>query len=241
MTKIIGGRPHHDIMVAMCTHRGDMEHRTRECLKDAMKYAALKGLGLAFSERFGANLARNRNWLVDQGRKANADYLLFLDDDMTFDADAIYNLWLLKEDVVAGVTVRKMYPHNPHAANRNPETGKCDIKPHFPPQGLINVDAAATGFLMIKMAVFDKITKPYFAFAPDGDDVTGEDYFFCAKARDAGCQIKVDCGLIIGHLGPYPYTIHDYFLGLEIEKEQAKQKGGAEAVSPNESGVRQTA
>jgi hypothetical protein len=218
-----------------------MERRTRQCLKDAIKFMAVKGLGVAFAETFSANLARNRNRMVDEAQQANADYLMFIDDDMTFDPDSIYNLWLLKEDVVSGLAVGKMYPHKPGAANINPETGKHDIMPHFPPQGLITVDGVGTGFMMIKMMVFDKITKPYFAFAPNGDDVTGEDYFFCAKAREAGCKIRVDCGSVIGHLGPYAYTIHDYRLGLEIEAERAKEEDGPTGACEAEGGIRQTA
>jgi hypothetical protein len=219
-----------------------MEHRTRECMKDALKFCAMKGMKIAFSETFSSNLARSRNSQVDEARKAGADYMVFIDDDMTFDSDSLYNLWRLEEDIVSGLTVRKMYPNKPSCNNINPETGKHDVIPDIPPQGLISVDAVGTGFLMIKMSVYDRIDaasagtlcvdakngKPYYAFAPKGESVTGEDYFFCAKARVAGIRPKVDCGLIIGHLGPYPFTIYDYRLGLDIEKEKAKELGKVE-------------
>jgi hypothetical protein len=258
--------------------RGEMQAETRECLNQAIAFLADKRVAVAFSDVSSSNLARNRAKSVRNAQEINADYLMFLDDDMVFDADAIYNMWRQKEDILSGVAVKKAYPHTPGASMINLDTGKHDITPHIPPQGIIEVDAVGTGFLMVKMSVFRAVAMPWFGFVPNGlfedyaklheavklglgrlangdssDDVrarlaevmvdiippqkdrtgtTGEDYYFCARARECGFKIKVDCGVRVGHIGLCPYTIDHYFAVKKLEEEDAG--GGSDRTSePN--------
>jgi hypothetical protein len=52
--------------------------------------------------------------------------------------------------------------------------------------------------------VFDKLAKPYFRFeVDDKEQIVGEDYVFCDRAREAGFRIWCDAALSreIGHIG----------------------------------------
>ena len=60
-----------------------------------------------------------------------------------------------------------------------------------------------TGCLLIKMTVFDKITKPWFSGRVEGEHIIGEDMYFCECAAAAGLEIWQDVALSqeVGHIG----------------------------------------
>ena len=78
--------------------------------------------------------------------------------------------------------------------------------PGSPPASgdLLEMQRIPTGCLLIKMHVFDKLSKPYFRFETDADGaIVGEDYVFCDRARAAGFRIWCDAVMSreIGHIG----------------------------------------
>jgi len=239
----------------------------------AFGFMGSKGLKVAYSTTRSSNLPLNRYESVFHARQSGADYLMFIDDDMTFEHDDIYKLWLNKLDIVSGIAVGKKWPHRPGTSMYNPVTDKFDITPAIPPQGLIDVDAVGTGFMMIKMSVFNRVPAPWFSIAPhrlfedykklfesarlslgrlvDGDDgkdvaarlaevvnslvppekdrrgVGGEDYYFCTRAREVGFKVKVDCGVRVGHIGNYPFTIEDHHMAVAVEKAEEDARNRA--------------
>lgn len=246
----------------MCTHRGGMSDHTQACLDMAVPFLASKGLKVAYSMTRGSNLAGNRNESVRNAKQSGADYMFFLDDDMTFAPDDIYKLWLNKADIVGGLYVKKLFPHTPNAAIYDETRKTFDAVHTFPPQGILKVDGIGTGFMMIKMKVFDKVPDPWFCFVAHGlfedyrkvfdsvrlalgrlangdevDDVRarmaeminsvtppdknrgkimGEDYYFCRRAKEHGFQIGVDCGVRVGHVGDYSYTINEFYVAKQM-------------------------
>jgi hypothetical protein len=71
--------------------------------------------------------------------------------------------------------------------------------------GLVEMQRLPTGCLLIRMAVFERLTKPYFRFLVDEEAGTllGEDYAFCDTARLLGYRLWADFSLSqeIGHIG----------------------------------------
>jgi hypothetical protein len=62
------------------------------------------------------------------------------------------------------------------------------------------------------MAVFDKLSKPYFRFETDAHGaIVGEDYVFCDRAREAGFRIWCDAVISreIGHIGQSVHRLPD--------------------------------
>ncbi len=143
-----------------------------------------------------------RNNAVDEARSFGAESLLFLDSDMTFPPTTLLRLLLHRRDIV-GAT----YP------KRVPPFGVLGTRLAAQPEdagGLIDMSRIPTGCLLIRMAVFDRLAKPYFRFGiePDGA-LLGEDYAFCDAAREAGFRIWCDAALSheLGHIGQQVYRM----------------------------------
>jgi GT2 family glycosyltransferase len=89
---------------------------------------------------------------------------------------------------------------------------KLAEQPAFLSGELLEMQRIPTGCLLIKMSVFDKLSKPYFRFDTDASGaIVGEDYVFCDRAREAGFRIWCDAALSreIGHIGLNVYRLPD--------------------------------
>ena len=79
-------------------------------------------------------------------------------------------------------------------------------KPLMYPQGYTRLGwheggAGGTGAIFIRRRVFRKVKKPYFKFLYDkGEELAvGEDIYFTAKARRAGCRIFTNLDFVCSH------------------------------------------
>ncbi len=131
-----------------------------------------------------------RNMIVKQVLEVNAQYVLFLDDDMIIPQDIFFRLASYKKDIVSGIAKRRIEPHT-YTAFKNGKVVKAN-------QGLKEVDRVGMFGILIKTEVFKKIKYPYFEANKDGG---GEDISFCDKARKVGYKIYCDTNLIVPHLG----------------------------------------
>lgn len=149
-----------------------------------------------------------RNKIVDAALEAKATHLIFIDSDMQFSPDSIQKLVERDKDIVGGLYFRRQAPHNPII---NQKDGKrLVIPPVWPKNDLFEVFGIGTGFLMIKMKVFEKIPPPWFAFSNLWDKPIGEDIYFCWKAQERGFKVWCDPTLNLGHVGTYVFTKEDY-------------------------------
>jgi len=213
----------HEVLISMPSYRGSPEKETNVCLQHCFSYMTHKNVKTAFNPQTGSSIARNRNEGVEEAKKAGAKFLMFIDDDMIFDADWVHRLMNHDKDIVTGLTVKKDYPHTPNV-RRLGKDGLLDTTPPLRDGGLVWLDACGTGFLLINMKVFEKIPKPYFCFPPtDKGTVEGEDYYFCSQARKFGFSIWADMDMHVGHLGKYPFSIRDH-LNVLAEKTQEYAK-----------------
>lgn len=157
----------------------------------------------------------NREIIVQETLKTNADYLLFIDSDMIFPPTALNTLLSRNKDVI-GV----MYNYR-----TSPPTPTVKLDPKYKKEcTVINRDgkiygsitdeskpfrckAVGTGFLLIKSAVFKKLERPYFTFTPESEnnEIIGEDIHFCNNAQTAGYDIWCDPSIKMGHIGSIIY------------------------------------
>jgi hypothetical protein len=91
-------------------------------------------------------------------------------------------------------------------------------------QGLLEVSRMGFGLVLTQAAVYEKLEKPYFslAYRPQHDDFTGEDVFFCRKAKEAGFTPYIDLGMSqeIGHLGEFSFSLeHSDALRAQAQAE----------------------
>lgn len=181
-----------------------------------------QGKAIAIRDCYGASIARNRNHCVETALKHNAKHLLFIDDDMVFAPGVIDKLLARKEYFVSGLCTVRSLPAKPALyMKRKDDSGLYDNVAN--PKGLMTVDGVGMAFTLIDTTVFKRMKKPYFAMPPRGEDVLGEDLYFCEKAKELGIDIKVDCDVVIGHIGNYTYSIADW------EVPKGGQKGNSKA------------
>lgn len=157
--------------------------------------------------RMGCDLIGARTGLVRQAQALGGTHLLFVDHDMFLNPtilpdgkreDPITTLLKRNKDVIAA-------PYNyrslPLKSTAFPMSDISDKTQPFRCQAL------GTGFMLIKMSVFDKIAKPWFNFGRDSDAelVYGEDTWFCQQVIKAGMEVWADPTVNITHIGDFDY------------------------------------
>lgn len=199
-----------DIVVAIPkANRGICYPLADRSVNQAIARAISEGLTVGWAETDSALLPVNRNMAVDKARLFDPKWIVFIDTDMVVPNMLIPALMKHDKDIVAALAVRRAIPYDPVAYKKNKENWYDPII-DLPENQLVKVDAAGTGVMLIKMSVFDKIPKPYFA-APDyGTEVLGEDIYFCAKAKESGFDVYMDTTVQCGHIGDYIYTYQDF-------------------------------
>lgn len=169
---------------------------------------------LAIFASAGSVIAMNRNQLVKMAREQRASHLLQIDSDLGFPADAATRLFRLALrydlDVIGACYRQRTKPHNMIglAMPNGLRFAVTDMSSESEIEEAMRLPA---GMLMIRMRVFDKLTRPYFrheTIEPDGDvddphqEIGGEDYYFCDSARAAGFRLWHDplLSLSLAHL-----------------------------------------
>ena len=165
-------------------------------------------------------LPMSRNSLVAKAMAHDADKLIFIDDDVSWNSEDFQKLVLHDVKICAGVYQKRPYdPRAPaeFAVSAFPGGLQADHR------GLVEVDGAATGFLRIDREVFETM-KPscvklwdsrthegkemeelyeYFSYGKmlkEGRTAfEGEDYNFCRKARAHGYKTFIDPTMQLGH------------------------------------------
>lgn len=187
--------------VAVCFPSGDMVHADF-ALALAGLCNASADFELSIINNKSSIVAVARNNAVANARDFHADYLLFLDSDMVFPRSTLHRLISHREDI-AGATYTKRVPPFSLLGTALDGEPVCDARL------LTEMKTLPAGCLLIKMSVFDALREPYFRFLNDETTglIHGEDYVFCARAREAGFRIWCDMGLSleIGHIGQKVY------------------------------------
>lgn len=147
-----------------------------------------------FLSHEGSILHHMRERLVKKAKELDCTHLLFVDSDMVFEPEALETLIKHDKDIIGASANRRKLPLESNVENPSGE-------------GLTTCDSIGTGFMLIKLSIFDFLPEPWFFFESneDGDLVNGEDYWFCQLARKHGFQVWVDLSVKVGHIGDYVY------------------------------------
>lgn len=192
--------------VAISVPSGDMVHADFALALAALCHEA-GGIDLKIVSNKSSIVAIARNNGVDAAREMAADYLFYLDSDMVFPRRTLARLLAHGQDVVGALYTKRVPPY--------PLLGTAlDVQPADAPPGLMEMTRLPTGCLLIRMAVFDRLTRPYFRFDYDEASgvILGEDYIFCDRARRAGFRLWADVALSteIGHIGQQVHRFSDH-------------------------------
>ena len=150
-----------------------------------------------FLSHEGSILHHMRERLIKKAIELDCTHLLFVDSDMVFETDALQGLLEANKDIVGANYNRRKLPLEATAELLDGSFG----------DDLVQATSIGTGFMLIKLSVFEFLPEPWFFFESngDGDLATGEDYFFCRLARDKGFEVYADLSVKAGHLGDYIY------------------------------------
>lgn len=152
----------------------------------------------------GTYLHVARQDLAEAALLNGADYILWLDSDARFPADALERLLETGQDIVGCNYSNRGIPPSPTAVDL--AGNKFVTLPES--TGLEEVKVMGFGCLLTSKRVFAAIEHPWFALEwnEDGRNV-GEDVYFLRKAREAGYRAYVDQDLSqeIGHIGTIEY------------------------------------
>ena len=196
---------------------------------------SIMSMNLYFSERgrkvvrafvglqSGPRIAEARSKVVEAFAETRAEWLLMIDSDMVWEADALDKLLETADPVDApivgglcfgGRADKPMFPTiysvvadddgNFHGVNSVIE---------YPKDSVIKVGATGAAFLLVHRDVFVKMRKafgklpggepnpyPWFVEASNGGKPYGEDISFCIRALALDIPIYVDTRVKIGHI-----------------------------------------
>lgn len=189
------------ISVSIPVYDGKLQMQSVACLLAETSIA--NALGIELKVNFMpacTNLALGRNQLVKEFLASDADKLVFLDADVTFDSGALVRLAMHPVDFVGGAyrlkTNTERYPI--HLLQEPKELG---------PNGIVEVAMVPTGFLCLTRKVFETFEAGYPGRYYTIDDVKNycyfqipyhdgalytEDSYFCKEWREIGGQIYLD-------------------------------------------------
>ena len=194
------------ITVAICTG-GTMRSETVTCLVGALDMLREKGVASHLVIQIGGYVAHNRNRSVEQAKEDKSDYIMFIDNDMLFPPSGIVRLLDHDKDIVGvhynarGVPGKTVYSTVKVAGVDGQPGDKNEI-----PAQLFTCYSVGTGFMLIRMSVFEKLKKPYFvAFEEENGEHHTEDVEFCHQAKLAGFETWCSPTIKMGHIGTYTY------------------------------------
>jgi hypothetical protein len=201
--------------IAICTpYHGDVTAQYAESLVGMVLFTSqcqfefngeAAAADLQMFMRTSSLVPQARAWLVDDAIGWGADYLLWIDADHSFPADALFRLLSLNKAVVGANYPRRVRPTYPTAldaaGNLVWTTEEKAAAGEVEEVGFLGL-----GFCLVSTPVIQTLKakgKPLFTLAMTPDHkFVGEDHYFCELVQRAGFAIHVDHALSwkIGHV-----------------------------------------
>jgi glycosyltransferase involved in cell wall biosynthesis len=167
---------------------------------------AIGAAGIINSQGFPVDTARNdvcRLFL-----ETDADYLLFLDADMRHPGDLVHRLLAHDLPLVTGRYQMRKPPFHT-VAMRKTGTGPHDYKAIEEQHGLVPIDAAGAGCLLIARDVLADLRQIFgdnwfqYQAGPDGLRTVSEDMWFFERAKEIGIQAYCDLDVVSTHVAQF--------------------------------------
>lgn len=203
------------LSIAVLSNRDHKPQFTR-CLVDLVRNIHERG-HLYGIEDYGWHMKRQcsiltnaRHNSIDDSIADGSTHLFSIDDDMTFQPDA---LELLASRNVPFIGV--------NAVNKNPNERlftAFDFNNQMidsrGKKGIEEVKYCGFGMVLLDLRIMATIPPPYFELGWNQKQkrCAPEDYYFCEKLRQNNVKIHIDHDVSqnIGHIGDYVYTMNSY-------------------------------
>lgn len=157
----------------------------------------------------GSVVADQRNILTNQALKINATHILWLDSDMHVPSSVFFDLLSHEKDIVACSYSTRMRPYRPVAFMDEHNKEKRLNKQN----GLHKVFAVGSGCVLVNSNVYKSLPQPWYFYNWNDQEqtISGEDIYFCNKAKENGFDTWVDATLSqkIAHFGTKAVMLED--------------------------------
>lgn len=194
--------------LAVCIPCRDTLHSAHAMsLAEMVKFNTMNNIDTHVFMDASTILLTQRERLATMALECDAEYILWLDSDMTFPATTAVRLLAHNESVVAANYVRRQRPFKGVAYET---IGDWENPLSFDVQDeLVTVEGIGMGCVLMKTDIFKQIPKPWFEFgwSPESNDFLGEDMILWQKVGSLGYEIKVDTQLSqeLRHLGTWAF------------------------------------
>jgi len=142
---------------------------------------------------------RARNNIVNMAMGVDADWILFLDDDMVVPNDLYERLRAHDKDITGVLYWQRGGAYHPVILKRTSGVDghyNYEFMGDFPRNQLAKVDCIGGGCMLIRTDIFAKMIQPYFWV----DGIVGTDIYFCHRAFEAGIDVYCDTTIELGHM-----------------------------------------
>ena len=174
---------------------------TVQCLQNLRMVGAF---GTQFAVRMPVDIARNSlaKYACDEG----FDRILWLDSDMTFDADLMEKFsedldqgW----DMVCGIFFKRKFPLEPVIYKKMcAEPPTAETYWDYPKDALFPVAGCGFGGVMMKTECLAEMEEPPFNMIPG----LSEDFSCCVRMARLGKKMACDSRVKMGHIGLSIYS-----------------------------------
>lgn len=209
-------------------YAGMLYEITMRCLIDFLNVATQCKLPVTLDTMGNESLiTRGRNNMMARGLHnwKQATHFMFIDSDIRFNPIDMVNMITADKDVIGGLYPKKGLPIDFNFNIKKPETRIENY--------LVEVETIATGFLMIKREVYEKLIEAYpetkyiddiglgkqfepymYAIFDTVIDENGrylsEDWTFCRRWQEIGGDCWADLRVLLGHYGTYQFQVHTH-------------------------------
>lgn len=154
----------------------------------------------------GGYIAENRSKIIDIAKEYLCSHVFFVDHDVVFQPDTLERLFAHDKDIVGTMYNYRTLPLQTVVKFFN-EKGETVNSLDKIPEELFEVASTGIGCSLVKVSVFETLTKPYFPMEQneEGTRVLSEDVGFYEKARNAGFKVYCDPTIVVKHIGDYLY------------------------------------
>lgn len=188
---------------------------------DLLNTKAVSDYTIDFYFRTGDGLisrARNELGKYFLNHPNKYDYLMFIDDDITWDhkKKPIDKLISCNKDIVCGIYPIRDNTLRPACRTKDMQAlieakkynGQKSI---IPKNKVFEIEFANGGFLLIKRKCLEEIYKfspfPFTCNVDKNGEYLSEDYAFCYRAKRIGYKIWADSTIKLGHIGQSIFTL----------------------------------
>jgi hypothetical protein len=233
----------HNILIATPCYGGLVTNYYLMSLLNLTRTLTARNISYDFRTISDSLITRARNHMANEFlRDEQFTHLFFIDADLGFEAEALLRFLAFDKDLVCGVYPLKRLSISALRASTAATDGIAEAASYtysstitindanMPVSGFLRADFAATGFMLIRRRVFERMAASYPALRYGGDHAMRpgeternvkhaffdtmiadgehlpEDYSFCKRWRDIDGEIWIDLESRFSHVGSYVYN-----------------------------------